>query len=523
VLAAAGAAAMMPLLPRWAKAADGGDAALYRLFDHILADRSAGVEDGGVALDRLRAMDPAALSPRGRLDRVAVLDTLDMQAALRRVWPHGTLGSRPSPFTISPQAGAWRTAADRLAQGTPDARDAAVQGLARQLDQETERLAAEADAGIILPRPLLEQTLARLRALSLPGEAGAALSRQAAVLETMRPKAPDAPGLGRLPGGQDGYAAMLVAASTLRLTPDDAHRMGRTLADTLTAEAAPLFQSLGLTDGSPGERFRALALRPEHAFPDSAGGRDAAVAVMNAHLARVRPLLPTVFGELPDAEIRVQRLTDAEMAAGRQGWRDNPSFDGRRSGGYHVDLSRIAERPRFALPTMTDHETLPGHLLQAAWQQRADLHPLRARLVSGAILEGWSAYAQMLTAEMGVYGDDPAALLGVIQSLLFRVGRMLADTGLHARGWSREQAIRTITELGGEPERVATAEVDRMSVLPGFLTGHMVGYVHILRLRDARRATLGAGFDLRRFHDACLSPGPLPLSVLGPHLAGEYL
>jgi uncharacterized protein (DUF885 family) len=169
------------------------------------------------------------------------------------------------------------------------------------------------------------------------------------------------------------------------------------------------------------------------------------------------------------------------------------------------------------------HETLPGHLLQSAWQERAGLHPLRARMVSGAILEGWSSYAQRLVLELGAYDGDPAAQVGVLQSLLFRVGRMLADTGLHAKGWSRTQAIRTIIDLGGETERVVAAEVDRMSVLPGFLTGHMVGYVRTLQMRDRQRATEGARFDLSRFHRTYLSPGPLPLTVLARHVAGEVV
>jgi uncharacterized protein (DUF885 family) len=513
-----GGALLLPTLPGDAPAAESAtprlSPVLATLFDRLHAERAAGTADPAVQLDRLRGVPAAGLGPQDRLDLAHVLDAVGREVALRRVWPHGAPANRPSPYTVSPQAGTWRNAAALAKGGGADTTLAAT--LAATLDGETERLQAEAAAGVVLPAPILAALIDRMASLSLslPGPAGTALDRQRTVLAGMVPRAPAAPGLHHLPGGGDGYAAMLSVAATVDITPDQAHALARDLADRFTAEAEPLFRRLGLAGGTSGERFRRLAQQPDQALAEDEGGRAAAVAAMNAHLTALRPRLPAVFGRMTRAPITIRALTTAELAAGRQGFRQDPGFGADRPGGYVVDLSRMAERPRFALPTMTDHETLPGHLIQAAWSEEAGLHPFRARFQSGAVLEGWSTYAQTLVVEMGVYDDDPAARLGYCQSVLFRAARMLADTGLHARGWSREQAIRTITDLGGEPERVAAAEVDRMSVLPGFLTGHMVGYAQMLRLRDRAQAAQGTRFSLARFHDAVLSPGPLPFAVL---------
>ncbi len=265
----------------------------------------------------------------------------------------------------------------------------------------------------------------------------------------------------------------------------------------------------GLTKGSIAERLRALAQDPRHLYPDTDAGRDQAVAEMNRRLAAIRPRLPKVFGDLPIARAEVRRMSAADEAAGRAGYREPPTATG--PGAYYVDLRNIHARPAWTLPSVVHHELIPGHLLQIPLQAAADPHPLRLRYAP-AYFEAWAIYAERLAGELGAYAHDPLAELGEIQWRLFRTGRIVADIGLNTRGWSADQARDVLADLQGFPAAFISFEEDvrRMGQSPGKAAAEGLGALEFARLRGPP----GAHFDASRFHRIVLSQGPWPFDEL---------
>ena len=206
-----------------------------------------------------------------------------------------------------------------------------------------------------------------------------------------------------------------------------------------------LLQGQGLKKGSVGERLAALAKDPRWLYPDDEAGRDRAVADMNAAVAALRPRLALAFGDLPVATAQARRMSATDVAAGKGGYRE--------TGAYYVDLRNIRARPIWTLPSAAFHEVIPGHLLQMPLQAAAAAPAERVK-AAGAYFEAWAIYAEQLAADLGAYGGDPRGELGYLQWRLFRLGRVVVDTGLHALGWSRDQAIAAMTDLQGRSDRL---------------------------------------------------------------------
>lgn len=297
----------------------------------------------------------------------------------------------------------------------------------------------------------------------------------------------------------DDYASKLQAALGEPVNPLAAHRAGLEEARTLQARADRLLRAQGLTRGSVAERLRALARNPRHLYSDDDAGRNQAVADMNAALALARAVLPKAFGDLPPLTAEVRRMTPEDEARGRAGYRDPDS------GAYYVDLKNIRARPRWTLPSVVHHELLPGHMLHLAYEARAKPQPLRLPH-AGPYSEAWAIYAERLADELGLFAEDPLGAIGYLQWMLFRLARLIADTGIHAKSWTREQAIERMTELQGESIAFITikTDVDRMFRTPGAAAAQALGYQRLVRLREQARAKQGSGFDLARFHRGVL-------------------
>lgn len=296
------------------------------------------------------------------------------------------------------------------------------------------------------------------------------------------------------------------------VTPADAHARGLARAQALGARADRLLQGQGLTAGTVAERLRSLARDPRYLYPDDDAGRSEAVADMNRWLAAAKARLSGAFGRIPPSAYRAEivRMTPGEDAAGKAGYRTLPSGDG--AGAYHVDLHRIRLRPKWSLPSVVHHETLPGHLIQLPLQAAADPHPLRLKAASGFV-EGWAIYAEQLAAEAGAFAADQLAEIGYIQWMLFRLGRLLIDTGINHFGWSRDQAIDFLRQLQGDPVIFAPFEkdVERALSAPGALAGQALTWLGIVDLRGGARTR---GAPLRTFHDRLLAAGAAPLALL---------
>jgi uncharacterized protein (DUF885 family) len=444
-----------------------------------------------------------------------VRDGLAVEAALARRFPVGGVGATPDPYVLTPRSGAFQQA-DGLSKAAQP-RAGGLEALARDIDGQTERLRADAGAGVLPPAAVLEATTkavaeAAARAGAVPA-LQAALERQAAALAALSGQAKPGDGVWRFMGGDEYYALVLRHALGQAIDPHEAHRRALDEARALQARADLLLRAQGLTQGGVGERLRALARDPRFLYPDDSAGRDRAVAEMNARLTAVRLELPRAFGDLPIPRAEVRRMSPADAAKARAGYRELPGVGG--VGAYYVDLSRIRGRPSWTLPSVAHHELLPGHLLQLPLQEAAGPHPLRVRYAS-AYAEAWATYAERLASELDAYRGDPLGEIGALQWRLFRMARVVADTGVHAERWSRERAIATVRELQGDSIAFITieADVDRILLGPGQVAAQGLGALAFAQLRGP-----ATGPGAAAFHRAVLVGGPWPFGLL-PQVAG---
>jgi uncharacterized protein (DUF885 family) len=311
------------------------------------------------------------------------------------------------------------------------------------------------------------------------------------------------------------YALQLRLQSGTDSTPAEAYGWALDRARVLTARADRLLRAEGLAAGSVADRLRLLARDPRYLYPNDDSGRDRAVAEMNEWLAAARALLSRQFGMIPAAvdHVAVRRMSPAEEAAGKAGYRTLPSVDGSTPGAYFVDLHEIGRRPQWTLRSVVHHELLPGHMMQLPLQTRADPHPLRLGAATGFI-EGWAIYAEQLALESGIYAQDRRGEIGCLQWLLFRLGRALIDVGINAFGWSDGVALAFLRDLQGDPMIFAPFEKDiaRARGAPGGLAADALNWLGFAQLRDA---AIQRGADQRRVHDRLLAQGAAPLVLLG--------
>lgn len=481
------------------------------------------IAKGGSAAERLailKGLQPINLSAGARLDHDAVLQSIETEAEIARRFPFGT--GAGSPYVVTTRAGAWLKAGEAAKAGG-DAAAASV----RRLDDETARINADAAQGVVPPGFVIDKVLAGLTATAAAAQAapeiGAALSRQHDALRGVRAKAGEAAGL-RFKDHQAYYALMLKLNLGGAIAPQQAHARAMDVARTLTARADRLLRTQGLTKGSVGRRLAALSRDGRYLYSDDDAGRDRAVADMNRWLDKAVARLPRSFATLAPGSrrVRISRMSRADEAAGRQGYREAPSFDGDKPGVYYVDLKAIRTRPSWTLASVVHHEAIAGHMVQIPLEEASGAHPLRTRLACPGFVEGWAIYAEQLADEDGAFADDPLSQLGYVQWMLFRVGRLLVDTGMHSQGWTRAKAEAVFFDLQGPPPVFApiAQDVERAAIGPGGVAGQGLAWLELARLRADVRRRQGAGFDPRAFHDAVLTPGTLPLSMLRTRLLG---
>ena len=465
------------------------------------------------------------------------------------------------PYVVSQLSGNYRNIPSFLAsQHNIAAREDAeaylsrLRAFARSLDQETERtrqhyargatppdfvlrVAETQFAAMLVADPRRSELVASLaqrttaKGLSGDWEARAArivqdevfpaLSRQLAVLRAALPAASHEAGCWRLPDGEAYYRFAVRSNTTTDMAGDEIHRLGLELVADLTAQADAILRAQGMSQGTVAQRLAAVRRRPEQHFPNTDAGREQLLAHLNAVAADMRTRLPAWFGALPKAPVEIQRAPVSIEAGAPGGYYQPPSVDGSRPGIFFINLRNLDEHARLDLPTLVFHEVLPGHHLQNTLSLEAPALPLLRRMpLFSAYSEGWALYAEQLADEMGVYHADPLGRLGYLASLLFRACRLVVDSGLHHKRWSREASIRYMVETLGDAESSVTREVERYCVQPGQASAYMLGQQVFLRSRADAQAKLGARFDIRRFHDAALLAGAMPLDVLEQHLAG---
>jgi uncharacterized protein (DUF885 family) len=319
-------------------------------------------------------------------------------------------------------------------------------------------------------------------------------------------------GVWKLPQGDAYYAWALRAATTTRMTPDEIHARGQEELSALQAEMDTILKGQGLARGTVGERMTALGKDRRYQFPDDDTGRAQIMALLENRVADMRERLPRAFATLVPGHFEIKRMAP-EVEPGAPGAYGGPgSIDGKVPGKFWINLRTTDLWRSFSLPTLTYHESLPGHVWQGEYTFKLPL--VRSLLAFNAYSEGWALYAEQLADELGVYEDDPVGRLGYLQSIAFRACRLVVDTGLHAKRWTREQAIEWFATTNGSGIEEVTSEVERYCAWPGQACGYKVGHSEINRLRAAAQKSLGAKYDLRQFNDVVVKGGGVPMVVL---------
>jgi len=343
-----------------------------------------------------------------------------------------------------------------------------------------------------------------------------AYARMTAALESQRPAATnEAAGVGRLPDGAAYYAAALKQMTTTDYTPEQVHVLGLSEAARVGAEMDTLLKSQGLSTGTVAERVQALHKDPRFLLPNTDEGRKQLLARYRQILDEVNARMPAYFRTVPSGKLLVQRVPISAENNVAGAYYQSAAMDGSRPGTFFANLRDVSETATWRMKTDAYHEGIPGHHFQISIAQNLkDLPLLRQQTLYSAYAEGWALYAERLAAEIGMYKDDPFGDLGRLEAELFRAARLVVDTGLHAKGWTREQAITYMVATTGMNESEIITEVERYMGQPGQACAYKVGQLKILELRERAQAALGPKFNLKDFHAVVLENGGVPLTLL---------
>ncbi len=341
-------------------------------------------------------------------------------------------------------------------------------------------------------------------------------------LETMLQQSDDNAGVWRL--GEEGeafYQMALNAYGAQGMTGDEVHELGLSEVARIHEEMDAILKTLDLTDGPVGARMQALAERPDNLYPNTDDGREALLASLREQVAEILERAPQWFERLPEQAVEVRRIPVYEQDSSPGGYYSGPSLDGARPGIYWINLKDTADNAKHGLKTLTYHEAVPGHHFSISYQQSDPDMPLMRKMVGySQFEEGWALYAEKLAKEMGMYEGDPAGDLGRLQAELFRAARLVVDSGLHAKRWTREEAIDYMVGATGETRASVTREVERYAAVPGQACSYKLGMLAIERMRAKAEAELGDAFDIRAFHEVILTTGSSPMEVLSARVEG---
>ena len=420
-------------------------------------------------------------------------------------------------------------------------------------DGELERIKAARGMGVVPPDFLLdkaigqmEQTIAsagkgelfaddlraKLTAMGMPeshanrakiletGPIAEALDRQLQELRAERAVATAEPGISARPQGDAFYNWALRSSTTTRLTPEEVHQQGLEELEELHARMDPILREIGYTSGSVGDRMQALSQDPRYKFAEGDPGRKQIMDFIAERLDWIRGQMPRAFHTLVDPNMEVRRIPPAEEVGAPGAYGGAGSKDGTIPGRFWINLRTTDLHRKYDLADLTYHEAIPGHVWEGEYSNRLPL--IRSVLAFNPFSEGWALYGEQLADELGAYDEFVVGRLGYLQSLAFRACRMVVDTGLHAKGWSRAQAVNFFVERNGSKPAEVESEVDRYCSWPGQATGYKLGHSRIVDQRARAETTMGTAYDFKAFNDAVVLGGNVPMDVLEKNV-GRYI
>ncbi|MEO0982988.1 MAG: DUF885 domain-containing protein [Pseudomonadota bacterium] len=534
-------------------------------YQSVLNNRSQAAFERA-RLDRLEALArleaAPSLPPGHRLE--TTVDTVHgAHAAVIEIasFGHGRANlTDVRPYAADQLSGAYSDLPDLFANRTilSDPLDARrflnrLSGVAAALDDERMRLFADARAGVAPPRFILDRMIDKASALSadpaethiiavsfdnlmtrvpalgpddrsrlhaeavdiIRSEIQPAYARYIDDLQRLREEAAGAGGVWALPKGDAYYVSALRFFVGPDASPDDLHDRGQAEVDRLVAELDVALADVGFTDGSVGERLAALALDESQLFSPDEAGRAQIVEALQSRMAWIETRLRDIASRPPRTQVSVVRVPEFLEPSAPGAYYAPAPADGVAPGLFLINLRDPAEWPAFSLPTLAFHEAIPGHHLESAVAAEQGQLPMVRRMIwPAAYGEGWALYAEDLGAELGAYDDDPYGRIGYLQSLLFRAARLVADTGLHRKRWTRGETVDYLVAVTGQPRTAMETEVDRYAVWPGQAAAYMVGWKRFQAMRARAQGALGSRFDLADFHQTILVGGPRPLHLV---------
>jgi uncharacterized protein (DUF885 family) len=330
----------------------------------------------------------------------------------------------------------------------------------------------------------------------------------------LQPRVTEDYGVWKLPDGNGYYDHLIRSHTTTSLDAEQVHNIGLSEVARIEKELDSVLKSLGLPQGTVAERITQLNANPKLQYSNDDAGRAACISDYQRYIDEIVRGLGQDFASPPPLNFKVRRVPQFKETTAPGGYADTGSLDGSRPGVFYVNLRDMREIWKYQMRTLAYHEAVPGHQLQGVIAQRLrDVPTFRKILPFSAYDEGWAVYAERLGWEMG-FESDPLDNLGRLQSEMFRAVRLVVDTGIHRKHWTREQAIAYMREKTGLADSEVVSEVERYFVMPGQALAYKIGMLKILELRARAQAQLGAKFDIRQFHAVVLGSGSLPLSIL---------
>jgi uncharacterized protein (DUF885 family) len=507
-------------------------------------------------LERVKAVDTSRLS-HGVRTSIDVLKSAYATSLEGFALPYGDIpvgGWRNTPYVVIQNVGAYLDVprfldSDHPIENAADAEAylARLQSYARQLGGELGRMKSAHALGLVPPAFLIDKALDQMklsaknareggtlvgslerRTKKIPGkwaerartvagrEIAPALDQQIRELEAQRAVATNDPGISARPQGEEFYRWALKASTTTGMSPDEVHEMGRSELSRLHAEMDTILKKVGYPLGTVGERMRELSNDPRYKFPEGDKGRAEIMAFINDRLDWIRAQMPRAFNTLVKPNMEVRRLPPEEEPGAPGAYGGAGSIDGKIPGRFWINLRTTDLHSKYSLADLTFHEAIPGHIWQGEYTHQMPL--IRQMLSFNAYSEGWALYAEQLADELGAYEKDPVERLGYLQSLAFRACRLVVDTGLHAKRWTREEGVQFFVDVNGSNPLEVASEVDRYCSWPGQACGYKVGHSEINRQRQNAKSALGAKYDLRAFNDAVVLGGNVPLDVLAKNV-----
>ena len=501
------------------------------------------------AIARLQSISPSALSDSAKLNREVVLYQLETATVAPTRW---AINSAVRPYPIFQQGGSYFSTPDFLNSthtistvADAEAYLARLNQVATLLDNDRAEQRAQAARGFLTPGWSIDLTLGQMRKLrGVPAEKNTmvesiarrtrekgisgdwerrataivanaiypALDRQIALMEELRPTSRAGDGAWRLDNGEAIYAEALRQSTTTNFSPAEVHQLGLQQVADLTAQLDAILRSAGYTQGTVGERLAALNVAPAQLYANTDAGRAELLEGLNAGVKAMYARIPQAFATLPTQPLEIRRVPPEIQDGASNGYYRSAALDGSRPAIYFINLKDTGDWPKYSLPSLTYHEGVPGHHLQISIAQESkDIPTIRKTGGFSAYSEGWALYSEQLSDELGGYSGIEKA--GYLQSFLFRAARLVIDTGIHSKRWSREQATDYMVATTGFARPRSQREVERYCTQMGQACSYKIGHIAWTRAREEAQRTLGSKFDVKQFHEV-LREGAMPLSIL---------